>query len=176
MIYAEKTTELIAKLLGIKKHDVLVASTGIIGKPLPYEKIVKAAPALVKGLSTKGGTMAAKAIMTTDKMIKEIAVQIKLSGKKVTIGGCAKGSGMIQPNMATTLGFVVTDAVVSPAVLRSALKRAINRSYNRISVDGDTSTNDTVVVLANGASGVKPSAKAFEAALTAGATPTSTAP
>ena len=99
-------------------------------------------------------------------MPKTAFAEIKSGRKIARIAGMTKGSGMIQPNMATTLGFVVTDAVVSPAVLRTALKRAIDRSYNRISVDGDTSTNDTVAVLANGASGVKPSAKAFEGALT----------
>jgi glutamate N-acetyltransferase/amino-acid N-acetyltransferase len=104
--------------------------------------------------------------MTTDTVRKTAFAEIKSGSKIAQIAGMTKGSGMIQPNMATTLGFVVTDAAVVPAVLRSALKRAIARSYNRITVDGDTSTNDTVAVLANGASGIEPSAKAFEAALT----------
>ena len=129
-------------------------------------KVVTALPGLVAGLDASQFDAVAAAILTTDLVPKTAFAEIKGGRKIAHIAGMTKGSGMIQTNMATTLGFVVTDAVVSPAALRSALKRAINRIYNRISVDGDTSTNDTVAVLANGASGVKPSAKAFEAALT----------
>ena len=107
--HAQGSTELVAKLLGISPTDVLVTSTGIIGKSLPYNKIVDAAPVLVKGLSPKGGGKFARAIMTTDLKVKEIAVEITIGGKKVVIGGCGKGSGMIEPNMATMLGFVTTE-------------------------------------------------------------------
>ena len=155
-----------AKALGVRSEYILPASTGVIGVEMDGGKVVAALPGLVAGLDASQFDAVAAAILTTDLVPKTAYAEIK-SGRKVTrIAAMTKGSGMIQPNMATTLGFVVTDAIVSPAVLRSALKRAINSSYNRISVDGDTSTNDTVAVLANGASGVKPSAKAFEAALT----------
>ncbi len=160
------TARAAAKALGVKPECILPASTGVIGVEMDGAKIVAALPALVGGLSASQFDAVAAAILTTDLVPKTAHAEIK-SGRKIAhIAGMTKGSGMIQPSMATTLGFVVTDAVVSPAVLRTALKRAIDRSYNRISVDGDTSTNDTVAVLANGASGVKPSAKAFEAALT----------
>jgi len=163
---ALKTVRAAAKALGIKSEYILPASTGVIGVEMDGGKVVTALPGLVAGLDTAKFDVVAEAILTTDLVPKTAFAEIT-SGRKIThIAGMTKGSGMIQPNMATTLGFVVTDAVVSPTVLRSALKRAINRSYNRISVDGDTSTNDTVAVLANGASGVKPSVKAFEAALT----------
>ena len=156
LVYAERSAALVAKLLNIKKTDVLVASTGIIGKPLPYQKIVQAAPRLVKGLNTKGGHMAARAIMTTDLFAKEIAIEATLSGKKVTIGGCAKGSGMIAPNMATMLGFITTDAAISTKMLKLALQQANDQSFNCITVDGCISTNDMVTVMANGFAGNKP--------------------
>ncbi len=152
---AQASTELIAKLLMSKTTDVLVTSTGIIGKTLPYNKIVSAAPALVKGLSEKGGTKFAQAIMTTDLRLKEIAVCINLGGTTVTIGACAKGSGMIEPNMATMLGFVTTDAAISLPLLKLALKKANDRSFNSITVDGCMSTNDMVTVQANGLAGNK---------------------
>ena len=148
--HAQGSTELIAKLLDIGPTDVLVTSTGIIGKPLPYDKIVNAAEALVKGLSDKGGYKFAQSIMTTDLKLKEIAVEIKLGGKKVSIGGCSKGSGMVEPNMATMLGFVTTDANISLKMLKVALKRATERSFNSITVDGCMSTNDMVTLQANG--------------------------
>jgi len=150
-----------AKALGCKPEQILPASTGVIGVELDAKPIVKALPKLIACLDAAQFDAAAGAIMTTDTVLKTAFAEIK--GAK--IAGMTKGAGMIQPNMATTLGFVMTDAVVSPAVLRAALKRGVGRSYNRISVDGDTSTNDTVIVLANGASGVKPPAKAFEEAL-----------
>ena len=156
------TVKAAAKALGVKPEQVLPASTGVIGVEMDGSKIIAALPKLVASLDTLNFDAAASAIMTTDLVPKTAYVGVK----GVHFAGMTKGSGMIQPNMATTLGFVVTDAVVSPAVLRTALKKAIDRSYNRISVDGDTSTNDTVAVLANGASGVALSAKALETALT----------
>lgn len=153
--HAQKSTQLVAKLLGVRPTDVLVASTGIIGKPLPYYKIVDAAPMLIKGLSPRGGGKFARAIMTTDLKVKEIAVEIMMGAKKVTIGGCAKGSGMIDPNMATMLGFVTTDAAISHNMLKLALKRATQRSFNSITVDGCMSTNDMVTLQASGLAGNK---------------------
>lgn len=155
-VYAERTTELIAKLLDIPKTMVLVASTGIIGKPLPFRKINKAAPALVKDLSVHGGEAAARAILTTDLKIKTAAVEATIGGKKVTVGGCAKGSGMIAPNMATMLAFITTDAAISPRMLKIALKEANTDSFNCITVDGCMSTNDMVSVMANGFAHNKP--------------------
>ena len=154
-IYAKKTTELFGKLLGIPASEVVVASTGIIGKPLPYNKIEAASEKIVKGLSTKGDKKAATAILTTDLKVKESAKTVVLNGKKVTIGGCAKGSGMVAPNMATMLGFITTDAAISAKMLKSALAQANSESFNCVSVDGCMSTNDMVVVLANGAAGNK---------------------
>jgi glutamate N-acetyltransferase/amino-acid N-acetyltransferase len=159
---ASTTVRATAKALGVKPDAVLPASTGVIGVEMDGSKIVDALPALVAKLDAANFDTVAAAILTTDLVPKTAFAGIK----GARIAGMTKGSGMIQPNMATTLGFVMTDAVVSPALLRATLKRAVGRSYNRISVDGDTSTNDTVAVLANGASGVKPTAKAFEAALT----------
>ena len=163
---AQATVRAAAKALGVKPEYILPASTGVIGVEMDGSKIVNALPGLVARLDAAHFNAVAAAIMTTDTVPKTAYAEVKSDRKVARIAGMTKGSGMIQPNMATTLGFVVTDAMVSPALLRSALKRAIDRSYNRVSVDGDTSTNDTVVVLANGASGVKPSVKAFEAALT----------
>lgn len=155
LAYAQESTERIAQLLKIKSTDVLVTSTGIIGKQLPFDKIVDALPSLVKGLAVSGGSKFAKSIMTTDLMEKEIAVQIKLSGKTVTIGASAKGSGMIAPNMATMLGFITTDAAISHKMLKLALIRATDRSFNSITVDGCMSTNDMVTLQANGLAGNK---------------------
>lgn len=160
------TVRAAAKALGVKPEYILPASTGVIGVEMDGGRVVSALPALVAGLDAANFEAVAGAILTTDLVPKTAFAEIKSGRKVARVAAMTKGSGMIQPNMATTLGFVVTDAVVSPAVLRAALKRSIDRSYNRISVDGDTSTNDTVAVLANGASGVKPSAKVFETALT----------
>jgi len=160
------TVRAVAKALGVKPEYVLPASTGVIGVEMDGGKVVAALPGLAARLDAANFEAVAGAILTTDLIPKTAFAEITSGRKSARIAGMTKGSGMIQPNMATTLGFVVTDAVVSPAALRTALKRAIDRSYNRISVDGDTSTNDTVVVLANGASGVKASAKDFEASLT----------
>lgn len=156
LIYAQRTAEIFAQLLNIKKTDVQIASTGIIGKALPFQKIIQGAPSLVKGLSFSGGHLAAKAIMTTDLIAKEIAVEITLSGKKVKIAGCAKGSGMIAPNMATMLGFITTDAAISAVMLKRALRWATDQSFNCITVDGCMSTNDMVTVMANGLAKNKP--------------------
>jgi len=155
-----------AKALGVHAAQILPASTGVIGVEMDAGLVINALPKLVVGLDASRFDEVARAIMTTDTRSKTAFAEIKTGRIVARIAGMAKGSGMIQPRMATTLGFVVTDARVPVALLRSALQRAIARSFNRISVDGDTSTNDMVAVLANGASGVKPPAKAFERALT----------
>jgi glutamate N-acetyltransferase/amino-acid N-acetyltransferase len=132
-----------------------VASTGIIGTPLPREKIIASLDTLIAGLSEAGGRDAAEAILTTDTCIKQCAGEIMLSGGRVRIGGMAKGSGMIMPDMATMLCFITTDAAVERHQLQQLLEKAVNHSFNRITVDGDTSTNDCVIMLANGASGIQ---------------------
>ena len=150
---AEKMCEIAAETLGVKAEDVIVASTGVIGQPLPIEPVIKGA-AMMKGkLSKDGGTNAAEAIMTTDTVKKEMAMQAELGGKTVTIGGIAKGSGMIHINMGTMLSFVTTDAAVSAEMLEEALREAVEDSYNMVSVDGDTSTNDTLAIMASGLAG-----------------------
>ena len=150
---AEKMSTLLATELGISANDVVVASTGVIGQPLNLEPIANGIPALVKGLSTEGGEAAAEGIMTTDTVKKEVAVSFELDGKTCHLGGIAKGSGMIHPNMATMLVFITTDAAISPAMLQKALSNDITNTFNMVSVDGDTSTNDMVTVLANGMAG-----------------------
>lgn len=150
---AEKMCKLAASALGVDENDVIVASTGVIGQPLPIEPIEKGIENLKGTLSKDGGTFAAEAIMTTDTVKKEWAVKTVLGGKKVTIGGIAKGSGMIHINMGTTLSFVTTDAAISAEMLKSALKEAADVSYNMVSVDGDTSTNDTLAIMASGLAG-----------------------
>ncbi|GAB6178861.1 bifunctional glutamate N-acetyltransferase/amino-acid acetyltransferase ArgJ [Desulfotomaculum defluvii] len=143
----------IAVGLDIPEDYVLVASTGVIGVPLPVDKVVKAVPQMVSALSKEGHGLACQAIMTTDLIPKEHAIQIPMGEKVITIGGMAKGSGMIHPNMATMLCFITTDAVIGSEVLQIALKRAVDHSFNMITVDGDTSTNDMVLTLANGQAG-----------------------
>ncbi|MDD6434111.1 MAG: bifunctional glutamate N-acetyltransferase/amino-acid acetyltransferase ArgJ [Ruminococcus bromii] len=150
---AEKMCKLAASALGVDENDVIVASTGVIGQPLPIEPIEKGIENLKGTLSKDGGTFAAEAIMTTDTVKKEWAVETVLGGKKVTIGGIAKGSGMIHINMGTTLSFVTTDAAISAEMLKSALKEAADVSYNMVSIDGDTSTNDTLAIMASGLAG-----------------------
>ena len=140
--------------LDIPAESVAVCSTGTIGKKLPVDKIAAALPGAVQSLSVEGGSAAARAIMTTDTVPKEAAVTIAIDGQEVRVGGMAKGSGMIAPNMATMLGFITTDAAVPAAALQACLQEVVQRSFNRITVDGDTSTNDTVLLLANGKSGV----------------------
>ena len=145
--------ELAADALGIDENDVIVASTGVIGQALPIEPIKKGVEAMKGTLSKDGGTNAAEAIMTTDTVKKQWALELELNGKTVTIGGIAKGSGMIHINMGTTLSFVTTDAALSSEMLKAALVEAADVSYNMVSVDGDTSTNDTLAIMASGLAG-----------------------
>lgn len=150
---AEQMSVLLADALKINREDVVVASTGVIGQPLNIEPIKKGIPELVKGLSESGSLMAAEGIMTTDLAVKEVAVEFTVGGKTCHIGGIAKGSGMIHPNMATMLVFITSDVKISAEMLSKALKGDIQKTFNMISVDGDTSTNDMVTVLANGLAG-----------------------
>lgn len=147
-----QTAQKAAEVLGISEDAVIVASTGVIGWQLPVDKIAAGVEKLAaaKADTLEAGTLAAEAIMTTDTISKQAAVQIELDGKTVTIGGMCKGSGMIHPNMCTMLGFVTTDIAISKELLQEALKEDVIDTFNMISVDGDTSTNDTLVVLANG--------------------------
>ena len=147
---AEGMSSLLAQAIGIAQNDVVVASTGVIGQPLSLDPIAAGIPELVKTLSANGSNDAAEGIMTTDTIKKEIAVEFTISGKTCKIGGIAKGSGMIHPNMATMLVFITTDCAISPEMLQKALSSDIKNTFNMISVDGDTSTNDMVTVLANG--------------------------
>lgn len=153
--YCKETADAAAKILNISPDSVLVASTGVIGMQVPIEKIKNGVKMMAPVLSGEisAGTDAAKAIMTTDTVHKEVAVEIEIGGKTVTIGGMCKGSGMIHPNMCTMLGFVTTDISISKELLMEALKEDVKDTYNMISVDGDTSTNDTVLLLANGMAG-----------------------
>lgn len=142
-----------ASILGIGEREVFVSSTGVIGQYLPMEKIRRGIADAAAMLGEEGHSSAAQAIMTTDKFCKELAVTCTIGGTTATIGGMAKGSGMIAPNMATMLAFITTDAAVSNELLQRSVKHAADRSFNRISVDGDTSTNDMVICLANGLAG-----------------------
>ena len=150
---AEKMSDLLAAELGIDAKDVVVASTGVIGQPLNIEPIAAGIPMLAKALSVEGATDAAEGIMTTDTVKKEIAVEFELGGKVCRMGGIAKGSGMIHPNMATMLVFITTDAAISAEMLEKALKHDVQSTFKMTSVDGDTSTNDMVTILANGMAG-----------------------
>ena len=150
---AEQTCGLLAKELGISAGDVVVASTGVIGQPLDITPIQNGIPALVAGLSADGSNDAAEGIMTTDTRKKEIAVSFMVGGVECKMGGIAKGSGMIHPNMATMLVFITTDCKISPKMLQKALSTDVKNTFNMVSVDGDTSTNDMVTVLANGEAG-----------------------
>lgn len=150
---AEKMCSLAAAALGVDSNDVIVASTGVIGQVLPIEPIEKGVAMMKGNLSKEGGTDAAEAIMTTDTVKKEMAIEMTLGGKTVTVGGIAKGSGMIHINMGTMLSFVTTDAAISSEMLYEALKEAVEDSYNMVSVDGDTSTNDTLAIMASGLAG-----------------------
>ena len=147
---AEKMCSLAADALGIKPEEVIVASTGVIGQVLPIEPIVKAVPQLVEKLSYTGNVEAATAIMTTDTVKKEYAVEFDIGGKVCHLGGMAKGSGMIHPNMATTLNIITTDCAVSAPMLQKALSEIVKITYNCLSVDGDQSTNDTCMLMSNG--------------------------
>lgn len=150
---ANEMCALVSAALNIPKSDVIVASTGVIGQPLPIAPIKSGMSELVNGLSVNGSSDAASAIITTDLRTKETAVEFELGGKTCHIGGIAKGSGMIHPNMATMLSFITTDVAITSEMLQKALSADILSTYNMISVDGDTSTNDMVTVLANGLAG-----------------------
>ena len=150
---AQKVRKAVAKEFSIHEEEVVVASTGIIGVPYPADIIISAIPALKKQMSSRGGLSAAQAILTTDLVVKQVVFPIP--GTKAVIGGMSKGSGMIHPNMATMLGFLTTDALIDPIALQKALWDAVDVSFNMISVDGDTSTNDMVTIMANGAAGNK---------------------
>ncbi|MDO8916188.1 MAG: bifunctional glutamate N-acetyltransferase/amino-acid acetyltransferase ArgJ [Coriobacteriia bacterium] len=155
-----------ARALGCAPGEVIVSSTGVIGVPLPVALVTSGIEAAATALSADGGSSAAEAIMTTDTFAKEIAVTLELGGRTYTVGGMAKGSGMIQPNMATMLAFVTTDAPLTPEACDAVLRAAVDRTFNRISIDSDTSTNDMCLLMASGAAGGEPigaSGPAFEA-------------
>lgn len=149
---ALQCAQTLAQTLNISPEAVLLASTGVIGHRIKMDQMLKGIPQVVSTLSTQGGDQAAKAIITTDLITKSIALETTIEGRPVRIGGICKGSGMIHPNMATMLGFITCDAAVSPHLWQEMLTRAVNKSFNQITVDGDTSTNDTVIALANGQS------------------------
>lgn len=151
---AEEMARLVAERFGCQPEEVLVASTGVIGVKMPMEKVRAGVGQVV--LSREGGPEAARGIMTTDLRPKETALAFEAEASTITVGGMCKGSGMIHPNMGTMLAFITTDAAVEPAFLDAALRRAVDRSFNMVTVDGDTSTNDTVLVLANGLAGNQP--------------------
>jgi glutamate N-acetyltransferase / amino-acid N-acetyltransferase len=168
---AREMARLTAQELGVPQREIVVASTGVIGVRLPMEKLRAGIPQVAKALSRDGGAAAMSGIMTTDQYPKESVAEFSAGGKTVRVGAMGKGAGMIAPNMATMLGFVTTDAHVEPERLRRALREAVGESFNRISVDGDTSTNDMVLVMASGAAGVRIETSgadydAFRAALT----------
>ncbi len=155
----ETTAKLVADLTDAKPENILIASTGIIGEFMPMKKMEAGIPKVVAGANKKGGLDFAEAIMTTDLVSKEYAVKVKLSSGDVIIGGSAKGSGMIHPNMATMLGFVTSDAKISSSTIRGMLKRVVDRTFNNLTVDGDTSTNDMVLLLCNGESEISVTTK-----------------
>ncbi|MBQ9255908.1 MAG: bifunctional glutamate N-acetyltransferase/amino-acid acetyltransferase ArgJ [Acidaminococcaceae bacterium] len=150
---AEQMSALVAEKLGINKDDVIVASTGVIGQKLNITPIANGMETLTASLSETGDEEAAKAIMTTDTVMKKIAVEFEIDGKTCRLGGIAKGSGMIHPNMATMLVFITTDTAISAAMLQKALSHDVQKTFNMLSVDGDTSTNDMVAIMANGLAG-----------------------
>lgn len=152
---AERTASLAAKLLGLKTEDILVCSTGVIGQQINIEAIESGMERLCEGLSKDGNVAAREAIMTTDTKYKETAAEFDVGGRKVRIGTMAKGSGMIHINMGTMLGFITTDCSITPKMLDAALRESVEVTYNCVSVDGDTSTNDTLLILANGLAGNK---------------------
>ncbi|MEO7098439.1 MAG: bifunctional glutamate N-acetyltransferase/amino-acid acetyltransferase ArgJ [Luteolibacter sp.] len=146
----------VAKPLGLKRAEIGVASTGVIGLPMPMIRVEPKYSALVEGLGEKNGSDVAAAIITSDTHAKEVAISFLLGDKRVRLGGCVKGAGMISPSMATMLCFITTDANIASDALRKAVLECVEESFNRITIDGDMSTNDTVIVLANGASGMAP--------------------
>ena len=147
---AWRMCEIAGKALNIDPSDVIVASTGVIGQVLPIEPIEETAPLLASSITGDGSSLAAKAIMTTDTVVKEAAAEFEIGGKTVHLGGICKGSGMIHPNMCTMLCFLTTDAAIAAPVLDKALRSVVAESFNMVSIDGDTSTNDTITVMANG--------------------------
>jgi len=147
--------EYCAKLLQVTQSEVIVSSTGVIGQAMPMDKMLHGIKMITGRLTDDGGLDAAEAILTTDLVMKSWAVEVSLSSGKVTLGGICKGSGMIMPNMATMLGFITTDAAIEHPLIQELLSEAVNKSFNRISVDGDTSTNDMVTLMANGVSGIQ---------------------
>ena len=153
---ARRLSKILAAALKTNPEKILLGSTGVIGKPLPMAQIENHLPILISALSPMGLEEAAKAIMTTDTFPKAAIIRSRVNGKEITIAGIAKGAGMIAPHMATLLSFVLTDAVISPPALKRALKDGVEQSFNRITVDGDTSTNDTLLALANGRAGNSP--------------------
>ena len=153
---AEGMCAMVQQATGVSAKDVIVASTGVIGQPMSLEPFSVGIPALAKSLSYTGNDDAATAIMTTDTVMKQVAFEFELGGKTCRIGGMAKGSGMIHPNMATMLVFVTTDAAIAPELLEKALKADVKDSFNMVSVDGDTSTNDMLTIMANGLAGNEP--------------------
>lgn len=153
---AKEMAQLLATALECAPHTIFVGSTGVIGQPLPIDCIKRALPTLLARVSRRGGGEAAQAIMTTDLKPKQVAVRARLGGRMVTVGGMAKGSGMIHPNMATMLAYLTTDAAIGRPALQAALAQSVDQSFNCITVDGDTSTNDTVLCLANGMAGNQP--------------------
>jgi glutamate N-acetyltransferase/amino-acid N-acetyltransferase len=157
MVASRATAAHVAELLGCGARQVVVCSTGVIGVPLPVERILKAVPDLAESLASSAHAFdgLSRAIMTTDTRPKRAAASVRIGEKTVRFAGCAKGAGMIHPNMATMLSFVVTDAAIEPGVLDVALRDVVSRTFNCITVDGDSSTNDTLLVLANGASGAR---------------------
>ena len=159
----------VARVLELPASRVFVSSTGIIGRPLPVDRIVRAVPDAVRCLEASGGGLAAQAIMTTDTFAKEVALEFRIAGRPVRIGGMCKGAGMIHPRMATMLAYLTTDAVVPQGLLRTLLAAAVGRTFNRINIDGDQSTNDTVLLMAGGASGARVPASGPDRALFAAA-------
>jgi len=145
----------LSKQLNVSSKEILVCSTGVIGRAFPLKIFLKGISKLVKGLSRKGSHSAAEGILTTDKLTKELAIEMTLSGKKVRVGAIAKGAGMVHPNMATMLCFITTDLNIQKTLLQAALKEAVSKTFNRIAIDNDMSTNDTVIALANGLAGNK---------------------
>ncbi|HHY06408.1 MAG TPA: bifunctional glutamate N-acetyltransferase/amino-acid acetyltransferase ArgJ, partial [Clostridia bacterium] len=168
---AYKMAEFAGEVTGYKAEEFFVASTGVIGVPLPMDKVKQGIKEAGKNLSSKAGALAAQAIMTTDTVPKEMAIEVEIEGKQVVLGAMAKGSGMIHPNMATMLGFITTDVAITKECLQKALVMANEDSFNMVTVDGDTSTNDTLVALANGQAGnaviANPVSEAFQVFVTA---------
>ncbi|MBK6863037.1 MAG: bifunctional glutamate N-acetyltransferase/amino-acid acetyltransferase ArgJ [Ideonella sp.] len=153
---ARACCDALAQLLGVAPHQVLPFSTGVIMEPLPHERVIAGLPAALADLDARHWAIAAEAIMTTDTVPKAASREVRIDGREVAVTGIAKGAGMIRPNMATMLGFVATDAAVEPALLQALVKEAAERSFNRITIDGDTSTNDSFVLVASGAAGNAP--------------------